>query len=140
MSRMPLSRLARIGAWTGAALAWGTTGLVVRAVAVQSQDAAAEPDNSSTSTTSVEPALPTVPEGGLVVLRFTPATTPPQEVIVETKYVQTKPKSAPAKSSTSSNSTSSSKSSGSTSNQPTPPPPPASSPTTTAPAPATSGS
>lgn len=141
MSRMPASRIATIGAWTAAAVAWGTTNVVMEA-------ASAEPEQteSPTSTTVEIPnadqaALPAQPEGGLVVLRFTPVTAPPPEVIVETRYVSvgsgTSSGGGSRKSAAPSAPTA--PSGGAPATKP-PPPPPAATPATTPPAPPSSGS
>jgi hypothetical protein len=80
------SRWARILAWTGAALAWGTT-----AIGVQAANA---PANENVDTDPLPPqveevttptaAVPNQPEKGLVVIRYTPVPPPPPQVIVRT--------------------------------------------------------
>ena len=91
MSRMPASRIARIGAWTGAAVAWGTTTVLVRVAAAEPAEPPAPPMPTEDTTTQlgvIEGTLPNPPDGGLVIIRYTPVTAPPQQVIVKTKYVQ----------------------------------------------------
>jgi hypothetical protein len=141
MSRMPASRIATIGAWTAAAVAWGTTNVVMKT-------ASAEPEQteSPTSTTleipsTTQAALPAQPEGGLVVLRFTPVTAPPPEVIVQTKYVSvgSRTPSGGGSRKSATPSAPSAPSDGAPVTKP-PPPPPATTPATTPPAPPSSGS
>jgi hypothetical protein len=86
MSRFDASRRARIAAWTGAALAWGT----VVAVAGQRQ-ATAETDTAESGTSIEAQALesgsiPTMPSKGLVIIRHEPTedNSPP----VRTVFVQ----------------------------------------------------
>jgi hypothetical protein len=88
---MPASRLARIGAWTGAAVAWGTTTVLVRVAAAEPAETALPPPPTQDSTAELgitDATLPNPPDGGLVIIRYTPVTAPPQEVIVKTRYVQ----------------------------------------------------
>lgn len=92
MSRMPASRLARIGAWTAAALAWGTTAVVVRAATTADDSPTTTQPSPQVSPSGVKPILPAPPDGGLVVLRFTPVTAPPQQIVVETRYVESQVK------------------------------------------------
>lgn len=80
--RFPSERRRRILGWTSVAIAWATA-LVARGIAAPDAGAAAppppiEPTAATTTTTAV--TLPTLPADGLVVLRYTPAPTPPPEV------------------------------------------------------------
>lgn len=151
MSRMPMSRLARIGTWTGAALAWGTTAVFVKVAAAEPAETATTVPPADEAATLVGPlaTMPEPPSDGLVILRFTPVTAPPPEIIVKTRYVQVEgPAPATASSSTSGSAApaqtaSTGGSSGTTAAAP--PPPPAAStvtvtPTTQPPAPVSSGS
>lgn len=90
LKRLFPSRWARIVAWTGAAVAWGTSVVTVQA--------ATEPaDVAETATEPPEPAVeeiaepvvavPEPTEQGLVVIRYTPVPPPPPEVITRTVTV-----------------------------------------------------
>lgn len=84
-------RWARITAWTAATLAWGST-----AIAVASQTPPEEaapvtlPPADSVEAPSAE-AVPAMPASGLVVIRFTPAPTPPPQIITRTVTVPSAP-------------------------------------------------
>lgn len=90
LRRLFPSRWARILAWTGAAVAWGTSVVAVQA-AIEEQ--AAEPQPTS----DLEPevvevpapvaAVPDLPQDGLVVIRYSPVPPPPPEVITQTVTV-----------------------------------------------------
>jgi hypothetical protein len=89
LKRLFPTRWARIVAWTGAAVAWGTS--VVAVQAATNQDAAGEP--APTTLPEVQEvqapvaAVPAPPERGLVVIRYTPVPPPPPEVITRTVSV-----------------------------------------------------
>jgi hypothetical protein len=92
LKRLFPSRWARIIAWTGAALAWGTS-----VVAVQAQTEQSAATSEPVSTPEPEPAVqevpqplaavPAPPEAGLVVIRYTPVPPPAPEVITRTVTV-----------------------------------------------------
>lgn len=149
MSRMPAARLARIGAWTAAALAWGTTTVVARQASTDSTPTSTtEPRRSIEAPSTTITSLPQPPDGGLVVLRFTAVTAPPQQIIVKTEYVQaqapTRPSAGSSGGSTSSGGSSADSTPTKQSTSVAPPPPPPAPPATTAvtapPAPPSSGS
>jgi hypothetical protein len=87
-------RWARIAAWTGAALAWGTTAIAVASNAGAeaptepsvAPQAIEPPASTSTTTTTVAP-LPELPARGLVVVRYTPIPPPPPQVVTRTVVV-----------------------------------------------------
>ena len=91
LKRLFPSRWARIVAWTGAAVAWGTSILAVQAAAETA--VVAEPEPVPTSEPEVqevaEPvaAVPAPLEEGLVIIRYTPVPPPPPEVITRTVTV-----------------------------------------------------
>jgi hypothetical protein len=91
IKRLFPNRWARITAWTAAAVAWSVS---VMAAALQSDVVASaeatEPPGPppSTSTVTLQPVVPTLPESGLRVLRFTPVDPPPPEVITRTVEVR----------------------------------------------------
>ena len=150
MSRLPAGRLARIGAWTGAAIAWGTTMIVVRdvaAVGASPSDPTMDPATAD-SLSVVGAAVPAMPDDGLVILRYVPLPDPQPEVI--TRYVTvtvpvggeaSTPAAVPAPSGTPAPPPSGG-GGGTTVTQPPPPPPPppAPTPTTAPPAPVSGGS
>ena len=89
--RLPLHRLAGIAAWTAASVTWGTA-----AVALANHEpapASTEPFSDPPAPPSVVmqdealPQVPTMPETGLVVLRYTPVERPLAEVVVRTVVV-----------------------------------------------------
>lgn len=84
------TRWLRITSWTMAALAWATTGLIA-----QNASQAPEPVQSLPLpdpvvvpvVTTVPAPLPAAPDGGLVILRYTPVPPPPPQEIVRTVVV-----------------------------------------------------
>lgn len=150
MSRLPRSRWARIGAWTGAALAWGTT--IVMTQEKASGDASAdEPQlDAALAELPAGSVLPNMPASGLVILRYAPIPVPEQVVV--TRYVTvtvpvgsaaataaaTSPPSSVATGSSAVAATGGGGGSGTA--QPPPPPPPPPTTVTTAPAPVSGGS
>ncbi len=91
LKRLFPSRLARIVAWTGAAVAWGTSVIAVQAAA--EQQTVTEPEPVAVPEPAVqeiaEPvaAVPAPTEDGLVIIRYTPVPPPPPEVITRTVTV-----------------------------------------------------
>lgn len=91
LKRLFPSRWARIAAWTGAAVAWGTS--VVAVQAATEQAIATAPDPTAAPEPEVEQvaesvaAVPAPPEEGLVIIRYTPVPPPPPEVITRTVTV-----------------------------------------------------
>ena len=86
-------RWARIAAWTGAALAWGTTAIAVASSTSPSVPAeppalplALEPPTTTSTTTTLAP-VPELPQRGLVVVRYTPVPPPPPKVVTRTVVV-----------------------------------------------------
>ena len=82
------NRWARITAWTGAAIAWATSLLVVQSgrAATAETPPPPPPIEAPSTTTSLAP-VPEAPAEGLVVLRFTPTPPPPPQVITRTVTV-----------------------------------------------------
>ena len=91
LKRLFPSRWARIVAWTGAAVAWGTSIVTVLAATDQAAAPNAEPTEVPEPEVLevVEPvvAVPAPTEEGLVVIRYTPVPPPPPEVITRTVTV-----------------------------------------------------
>ncbi len=91
LKRLFPSRWARIIAWTGAAVAWGTSVIAVQAAAEQgtetAPDPAPEPEPEVQEVPEPVAAVPAQPEEGLVVIRYTPVPPPPPEVITRTVTV-----------------------------------------------------
>ncbi len=85
--RLPLPRIAGIAAWTAASVAWGTA-LVATANTVPEPEALVEgSDPEPVVATQPDEHLalvpvPTMPESGLVVLRYTPSEKPEAQVVV----------------------------------------------------------
>jgi hypothetical protein len=106
--RLPVTRVAGIVAWTAASVAWGTA-LVATANAVPQAVEMAEgtdPDPIIVVEPDEQLALtpvPTMPEAGLVVLRYTPSEKPEARVVVRRVVVSspsgggTAPAAAPKK-------------------------------------------
>ena len=90
LRRLFPSRWARIVAWTGAAVAWGTSVVTVQAAM---DEPAAESDAARDAQPEVQEipapvaAVPAPPEDGLVVIRYSPVPPPPPEVITRTVAV-----------------------------------------------------
>mgnify|MGYP001818944900 CR=1 FL=1 len=88
LKRLFPSRWARIVAWTGAAVAWGTS--VVAVQAATGESTAAEPAPTTEPGPEVQEipapaaAVPAQPDKGLVIVRYTPVPPPPPEVITRT--------------------------------------------------------
>ncbi len=107
MARLSPPRIASIAAWSAAAVAWGTVGV---AVASHGSITGVVDNVDSVPLPAVAPdpvpmaaqwSLPTLPERGLVVLRYTPVAHPEPERIVRTITV-TQPARASAPTRTSS--------------------------------------
>ena len=96
--RFPGSRIARILGWTAIATAWVTVGIQVAATGNQADPAPALETPVEAQTTTTQASIPAMPEGGLVVIRYTPAPVPEPTVvtrIVEQRVVvQQAPKPA----------------------------------------------
>jgi len=88
--RLPASRLAGIVAWTAASVAWGTTAIAVAnespAGEVKAMDVMQSLPSVEVQQEVLAPA-PTLPESGLVVLRYTPVERPEAKVVVRTVTV-----------------------------------------------------
>jgi hypothetical protein len=87
-------RWAKIAAWTGAALAWGTTAIAAASNTSSTAPAdeltlplAVESPTTTSSTTATVAPVPDLPERGLVVLRYTPVPPPPPQVVTRTVVV-----------------------------------------------------
>lgn len=91
MSRFDATRRARIAAWTGAALAWGTVVAVVGQRQATTESVLAEPDPATVTSAQDVAAIPTMPEKGLVIIRYEPSA----ESAAEVRTVFT-PQAAPA--------------------------------------------
>ncbi len=91
LKRLFPSRWARIIAWTGAAVAWGTSMIAVQAAAEQSVVAESEfvttPEPEVQEVPAPVAAIPAPTEDGLVIIRYTPVPPPPPEVITRTVTV-----------------------------------------------------
>ncbi|MGB5655002.1 MAG: hypothetical protein WBN35_00130, partial [Acidimicrobiia bacterium] len=81
-------RWAKIAAWTGAALAWGTAAIAVASSTNAAGPAeepalplAFEPPTTTSTTTTTLAPMPELPERGLVVVRYTPVPPPPPQVV-----------------------------------------------------------
>jgi hypothetical protein len=85
--RFPGSRLARLFGWTAIAVAWSTAAIVKVAGTSPQPDTPAEPEPSAeVEIQNVPEAVPEMPDGGLTVIRYTPA--PPPEPVVVTRVVE----------------------------------------------------
>ena len=91
LKRLFPSRWARIVAWTGAAVAWGTSIVAVQAAAEQGAVDQQQPAPALEPEVEEVPApvaaVPAAPEQGLVIIRYTPVPPPPPEVITRTVTV-----------------------------------------------------
>ena len=86
MSRFDGARRGRIAVWTGAALAWGTAVTLTGQEPVQAEEGATEIPPSVTTETTVLSPLPSMPDRGLVIIRYQPSESIAPEV--RTVYVQ----------------------------------------------------
>jgi hypothetical protein len=92
LKRLFPSRWMRIIAWTGAALAWGTSVVAVQAQTEQgttTTEPVSIPEPEAAVQQVPEPlaAVPAPPEAGLVVIRYTPVPPPAPKVITRTVSV-----------------------------------------------------
>ncbi len=91
LKRLFPSRWARIVAWTGAAVAWGTSVVAVQAATEEAATPAPDPVEEPQLEVQEVPvpmaAVPESPPGGLVIVRYTPVPPPPPEVITRTVTV-----------------------------------------------------
>ena len=85
--RLPVPRIAGIVAWTAASVAWGTALVATANAAPEAEDGVEGP--APDPVVIVEPQerivlapVPTMPESGLVVLRYTPSEKPEAQVVV----------------------------------------------------------
>jgi len=84
--RFPGSRIARILGWTAIATAWATVGIQVAATGGQAEPLQETDTPVDARTTTTRASIPAMPEGGLVVIRYTPA--PPPEPRVVTRVIE----------------------------------------------------
>ena len=77
-------RWARIVAWTGAALAWGTSVVAVRTATTAGtpEEGVPDPEPEQVAMTQVLDPLPAAPASGLIVLRYREAALPPPAAII----------------------------------------------------------
>jgi hypothetical protein len=95
LKRLFPTRWAKILAWTGASLAWGTTLIAVAANAAATDTAEQPvtpvaidaPTTTTVVTTTTTAPMPDMPERGLVVVRYTPVPPPPPQVVTRTVVV-----------------------------------------------------
>ena len=91
LKRLFPSRWARIAAWTGAAVAWGTSVIAVQAAAEQATVVEPVPEVLPEPEVQEVPepvaAVPAPTQDGLVIIRYTPVPPPPPEVITRTVTV-----------------------------------------------------
>ena len=80
MSRFDATRRARIAAWTGAALAWGTVVAVAGQRQTTTESVVAEPDPAIETATQQAGSIPTMPARGLVIIRYEPSAESAAEV------------------------------------------------------------
>ena len=92
IKRLFPNRWARITAWTGAAVAWAVSVMAVAAqppagATVDEPAPIATTPPTTATTTSTMATMPTIPDSGLVVIRFTPVPPPPPQVVTRTVVV-----------------------------------------------------
>jgi hypothetical protein len=97
--RLPMSRISGIIAWTAASVTWGTAVVAVvnetPAGDVKAMGAMMSPPPIEVQEEVLAP-VPTLPESGLVVLRYTPVERPKPKVVVRTVTKSSPSGSAPA--------------------------------------------
>ena len=79
--RFPGSRIARIRGWTAIATAWATVGIQVAATGDQADPPPAPETPVEAQTATPQASIPAMPEGGLVVIRYTPSPVPEPTVV-----------------------------------------------------------
>ena len=89
LRRLFPDRWARILAWTSAAVAWGTAAVALATTSPAAETGPPPPTDlpaqrATTIHTGSAPAIPLPPDGGLVVIRYTPADRPAAQVITQT--------------------------------------------------------
>lgn len=85
--RLPASRIAGIVAWTAASVTWGTAAIAIANVTPEPPlpEASADPEPVvliEPQAAEVLAPVPTMPESGLIVLRYTPSEKPEAQVVV----------------------------------------------------------
>lgn len=85
--RLPISRLAGVAAWTAASVTWGTAVVAVANTPATTPPIAsvggdAPPDAVASIQVETLATMPTMPETGLVVIRYTPTVRPAPVVTV----------------------------------------------------------
>ena len=93
MTRLPGIRVARIGVWTALATAWTAAGIAAVATPPPQNVQADRPSGAETVVAPTAATIPAMPEGGLVVVRHTPAdsTAQPEPVVVRRVVVEQPP-------------------------------------------------
>jgi hypothetical protein len=86
--RFPGHRVARIFGWTAIATAWAAVGIKVAATGPVVEAPAPPAAPAETQTVATQATLPVMPDGGLVVIRYTPAPASPPAPAVVTRVVQ----------------------------------------------------
>jgi hypothetical protein len=86
--RLPMTRVAGIIAWTTASVTWGTAMVAAANVTPEPEALAVGPDPEPVVIVEPDAAevlspIPTMPESGLVVLRYTPSEKPEARVVVQ---------------------------------------------------------
>lgn len=97
--RLPVARVAGIVAWTTASVAWGTAAVAMSAQPPATDTPAEMPQTPPPTTVAAQvqlPALPSMPESGLVVLRYSPVERARPKVVVRTVQAPAASPSAPA--------------------------------------------
>ncbi|KAA3640651.1 MAG: hypothetical protein DWP92_02620 [Armatimonadetes bacterium] len=100
--RLTASRVSGIAAWSAAAVAWGTAAVAFVTPApstgepAQVMEPPSPPVPIQSSVARPHASFPTMPETGLVIVRYTPVERPEAEVIVERRVVAATAPSTPA--------------------------------------------
>lgn len=89
-------RWARILAWTAATLTWGSTAVAVASRPPIDEAPSLPVPSIESQESSGSAVVPTMPDSGLVVIRFTPTPPPPPRVITRTVTVPQVQQPAPA--------------------------------------------
>lgn len=96
MSRFDSARWGRILAWTGAGLTWGAALTAAKLEPLRDVETTAEPQSTVQLEVKQKTPVPSMPAGGLVILRYAPVEGPEPEV--RTVYVRRQSSSpAPAR-------------------------------------------
>jgi hypothetical protein len=93
--RFPGFRIARILGWTAVVTAWATVGIRVVATETATPPLPTPAEPPAEAHVQTEASVPSMPESGLVVIRYTPAPDPESRVVTRVVTQRVVAQSAP---------------------------------------------